>query len=65
MIPIPRAPSETARIRNEMLSSLPIPIGVPEDTIRPIIIQPPYTLQDFLVNAAGVSFPPTFRYLHN
>ena len=55
MLPTSRPSVDAARIRNEILSSLPIPDGVPEDTIRPIVLAPPYSLQEFLANTTEVS----------
>ena len=54
MLPFPLPVTEASDIRNGILATLPIPDGVPEDTIRPFVIPPPYTLQEFLANASGV-----------
>lgn len=37
-----------------MLANLPLPSGIPDDALQPIMIQPPYTLHEFLGNATGV-----------
>ncbi|KAI0044136.1 hypothetical protein FA95DRAFT_1597592 [Auriscalpium vulgare] len=46
-------PVESIRIRHAILAALPLPPGIPSDALKPIVIPAPYTLQEFLGNAAG------------
>jgi hypothetical protein len=55
-------PEFSVKARHAILASLPIPSGIPEDALQPIVIPPPYTLHDFFGNASAVcfsSFNPT------
>ncbi|KAI0062133.1 hypothetical protein BV25DRAFT_1991775 [Artomyces pyxidatus] len=46
-------PEDSIKARHAILAALPLPTGVPSDALRPIVIPAPYTLQEFLANAAG------------
>ncbi|KAF8548462.1 hypothetical protein OG21DRAFT_1500995 [Imleria badia] len=39
--------------RQAMLATLPLPSGIPDDALQPIVIQPPHTLHEFLGNVSG------------
>ncbi|KAI9448081.1 hypothetical protein H4582DRAFT_1842370 [Lactarius indigo] len=45
---------ESIRSRHAILATLPLPVGVPSDALRPILIPPSYTLHEFLASAIGV-----------
>ncbi|KAF8888233.1 hypothetical protein BD779DRAFT_461367 [Infundibulicybe gibba] len=45
--------SEKMKARYQILESIPLPDAPPDDTLRPIIIPPPFTLHEFLANASG------------
>lgn len=40
--------------RHAILAALPLPVGIPSDALRPILIPPSYTLHEFLASAIGV-----------
>lgn len=42
--------------RQAMLATLPLPSGIPDDALQPIMIHPPHTLHEFLGNSSGVGF---------
>ena len=44
----------TIAARQAKLATLPLPSGIPDDALQPIMIHPPHTLQEFLANASGV-----------
>ncbi|KAH9179750.1 hypothetical protein EDB89DRAFT_511641 [Lactarius sanguifluus] len=44
---------ESIRSRHAILATLPIPVGIPSDALRPILIPPSYTLHEFLASAIG------------
>ncbi|KAI0355154.1 hypothetical protein OH77DRAFT_1455259 [Trametes cingulata] len=41
--------------RYAVLASLPLPSGIPDDALTPIVIPSPYTLHDFIGTTSGVS----------
>lgn len=43
------------KARYAVLADLPIPPEMPTDMLVPIVIPSPYTLQDFIGTASGVS----------
>ena len=45
----------TIAARQALLATLPLPSGIPDDALQPIMIHPPHTLHEFLGNASGVS----------
>ena len=47
--------AEEIEARYAVLSSLPLPSGVPDDALTPISIPPPYSLHDFIGTMSGVS----------
>lgn len=53
--PEPEEPEYRISARHSILASLPLPSGVPDDALKPIIIPAPFTLHEFLGNASGVS----------
>lgn len=52
----PKTPAEFVQARYDILSSLPIPSGIPDDVLNPIIIPSPVTIHEFLGNTIGVRF---------
>ncbi|KAF9239150.1 hypothetical protein BU15DRAFT_74842 [Melanogaster broomeanus] len=46
-------PEKTIAARQAILAALPLPSGIPDDALQPIILPAPYTLHDFLGNASG------------
>lgn len=44
---------ESIRSRHAILATLPLPVGIPSDALRPILIPPSYTLHEFLASAIG------------
>ncbi|KAF8272474.1 hypothetical protein EI94DRAFT_1566136, partial [Lactarius quietus] len=44
---------ESIRSRHAILAALPLPVGIPSDALRPILIPPSYTLHEFLASAIG------------
>ncbi|KAI0695100.1 hypothetical protein C8T65DRAFT_584544 [Cerioporus squamosus] len=47
--------SEKIEARYAVLASLPLPSGIPEDALTPILIPPQYTLHDFIGTTSGVT----------
>jgi hypothetical protein len=45
---------ESIKSRHAILAALPLPVGIPSDALRPIVIPPSYTLHEFLASAIGV-----------
>ncbi|KAG8217088.1 hypothetical protein J3R82DRAFT_5115 [Butyriboletus roseoflavus] len=43
----------TIAARQAMLATLPLPSGIPDDALQPIVIHPPHTFHEFLGNASG------------
>ncbi|KAG6375810.1 hypothetical protein JVT61DRAFT_2667 [Boletus reticuloceps] len=43
----------TLAARQAQLATLPLPSGIPDDALQPIMIQPPHTLHEFLGNVSG------------
>ncbi|KAN0073785.1 hypothetical protein V8E55_012039 [Tylopilus felleus] len=49
-----RTPAErTIATRQTILATLPLPSGIPDDALQPIMIHPPHTLHEFLGNVSG------------
>ncbi|KAI0304151.1 hypothetical protein BC826DRAFT_214813 [Russula brevipes] len=44
---------ESIKARHTILAALPLPLGIPSDSLRPILIPAAYTLQEFLACAMG------------
>jgi hypothetical protein len=44
-----------SRARYAVLAAIPLPVNVPGDELKPIVIPAPFTLHEFLGNASGVS----------
>ncbi|KAI0268312.1 hypothetical protein BC834DRAFT_686467 [Gloeopeniophorella convolvens] len=44
---------ELIRVRHAALATLPVPEGIPSDALKPILIPPTYSLQEFLASAIG------------
>jgi hypothetical protein len=44
---------ESIGSRHAILATLPLPVGIPSDALRPILIPPSYTLHEFLASAIG------------
>ncbi|KAA1475825.1 hypothetical protein DENSPDRAFT_784109, partial [Dentipellis sp. KUC8613] len=51
--PQPVGAEDLIKSRNAVLASLPLPTGIPADSLRPILIPAPFTLHEFLSNASG------------
>ncbi|TFY54719.1 hypothetical protein EVG20_g9593 [Dentipellis fragilis] len=51
--PQPVGAEDLIKSRNAILASLPLPTGIPADSLRPILIPAPFTLHEFLSNASG------------
>ncbi|KAF8209311.1 hypothetical protein K438DRAFT_1711616 [Mycena galopus ATCC 62051] len=45
-----------------MLAAIPLPADPPDDTLKPIVIPPPFTLHEFLANATGVTLALCFLF---
>lgn len=60
-----RTPAErTIATRQTILATLPLPSGIPDDALQPIMIHPPHTLHEFLGNVSGVGlFQVSFAML--
>ncbi|KAJ6567090.1 hypothetical protein B0H19DRAFT_1352993 [Mycena capillaripes] len=46
-------PEDIIKARHVMLAAIPLPVDPPDDTLKPIVIPPPFTLHEFLANATG------------
>ncbi|KAI0747769.1 hypothetical protein C8Q80DRAFT_1168343 [Daedaleopsis nitida] len=46
--------AEKIDARYAILASLPLPCDIPEDSLTPILIPPPYTLHDFIATTSGL-----------
>ncbi|KAG9318069.1 hypothetical protein JVU11DRAFT_133 [Chiua virens] len=62
VVPSGTPAKRTIAARQKMLASLPLPSGIPDDALQPIMIHPGHTLHEFLGNATGVflSQPTTY-----
>jgi hypothetical protein len=47
-------PEDIIKARHALLATIPLPLDPPDDTLKPIVIPPPFTLHEFLANASGV-----------
>ena len=45
------------QMRHAILAALPIPSNMPNDTLIPIVIPPPFSIHDFLGTVQGVRTP--------
>ncbi|KAJ7494337.1 hypothetical protein B0H11DRAFT_2227758 [Mycena galericulata] len=52
-VPKPTEPEDIIKARHAMLAMIPLPADPPDDTLKPIVIPPPFTLHEFLANATG------------
>ncbi|KAL5490660.1 hypothetical protein ACEPAI_5494 [Sanghuangporus weigelae] len=48
-------PIDMIRARNAVLTALPMPPGIPEDELKPIVLPPSMPIHEFLNNTVGVS----------
>ncbi|KAF8638783.1 hypothetical protein AX17_001842 [Amanita inopinata Kibby_2008] len=48
-------PSEMMHARHAVLATIPVPPDAPEDTLKPIVIPPPFTFSEFINSLTGVS----------
>ncbi|KAL5528882.1 hypothetical protein ACEPAG_4856 [Sanghuangporus baumii] len=48
-------PIDMIRARNAVLTALPMPPGIPEDELKPIVLPPSMTIHEFLNNTVGNS----------
>ncbi|KAJ7778843.1 hypothetical protein DFH07DRAFT_911209 [Mycena maculata] len=55
-VPKSSEPEDIIKARHAMLAMIPLPADPPDDTLKPIVIPPPFTLHEFLANASGVPF---------
>ncbi|KAJ6606095.1 hypothetical protein DFH09DRAFT_1386573 [Mycena vulgaris] len=46
-------PEDIIKARHALLATIPLPLDPPDDTLKPIVIPPPFTLHEFLANASG------------
>ncbi|KAJ7084875.1 hypothetical protein B0H15DRAFT_847955 [Mycena belliarum] len=46
-------PADIIKARHALLATIPLPLDPPDDTLKPIVIPPPFTLHEFLANATG------------
>ncbi|KAK7036006.1 hypothetical protein R3P38DRAFT_3263460 [Favolaschia claudopus] len=46
-------PEDIIKARNALLAAIPLPADPPDDTLKPIVLPPPFTLHEFLANATG------------
>ena len=53
----------TITARQAMLATLPLPSGIPDDALQPIVIHPPHTLHEFLGNVSGVCLPSIVSFV--
>ncbi|OJA19215.1 hypothetical protein AZE42_06773 [Rhizopogon vesiculosus] len=53
LLPLGDEPESSILTRQTLLASLPLPVGIPDDALSPILIPPPFTLHEFLGNASG------------
>ncbi|KAJ6548181.1 hypothetical protein DFH09DRAFT_1320511 [Mycena vulgaris] len=44
-------PEDIIKARHALLAKIPLPLDPPDDTLKPIVIPPPFTLHEFLANA--------------
>ncbi|KAF7294621.1 hypothetical protein MIND_00998700 [Mycena indigotica] len=49
----PLEPEDIIKARHALLAKIPLPLEPPDDTLKPIILPPPFTLHEFLANASG------------
>ncbi|KAJ7237730.1 hypothetical protein B0H12DRAFT_1138455 [Mycena haematopus] len=52
-LPKSSEPEDIIKARNALLAAIPLPADPPDDTLKPIVIPPPFTLHEFLANATG------------
>ncbi|KAL5533482.1 hypothetical protein ACEPAF_5258 [Sanghuangporus sanghuang] len=48
-------PIDMIRARNAVLTALPMPLGIPEDELKPIILPPSMPIHEFLNNTTGTT----------
>ena len=53
-------PEERLKARYELLASLPLPEGVPDDELKPLILPGAMTIKEFILSACNVRPPTTF-----
>ena len=47
-------PEERLKARYELLASLPLPEGVPDDELKPLVLPGTMTIKEFILNACNV-----------
>jgi hypothetical protein len=50
-------PEERLKARHELLASLPLPEGVPDDELKPLILPGNMTIKEFILGACNVRSP--------
>ena len=53
-------PEERLKARYELLASLPLPEGVPDDELKPLVLPGSMTIKEFILSASNVR--PPFAY---
>lgn len=53
-------PEERLKARYELLASLPLPEGVPDDELKPLVLPESMTIKEFILSACNVSPPFTY-----
>jgi hypothetical protein len=53
-------PEERLKARYELLASLPLPEGVPDDELKPLILPGTMTIKEFILSACNVRPPTSF-----
>ena len=54
-------PEERLKARYELLASLPLPEGVPDDELKPLVLPGSMTIKEFILSASNVSPPPAYQ----
>ena len=50
-------PEERLKARYELLASLPLPEGIPDDELKPLVLPGNMTIKEFILNACNVRRP--------
>lgn len=53
-------PEERLKARYELLASLPLPKGVPDDELKPLVLPGSMTIKEFILNACNVRPPSVY-----
>jgi hypothetical protein len=55
-------PEERLKARYELLASLPLPEGVPDDELKPLVLPGSMTIKEFILSACNVRPPFTYDF---